>query len=51
MPSHAKYRPNQNFGSPNDHAFYIGQIQLLPWYEVVLGESRRVVIGFLNRVG
>lgn len=51
MPSGTKYRPNHNLGSPNDHAFYVGQIQLLPWYEVALGESRGVAIGFLNTDG
>lgn len=50
-PARAQYRPNHNFGSPDDRAFYIGQIELLPGDEIALGESRRVSIHFLSGAG
>ena len=50
-PIHASYRPNHNFGSPDDRAFYIGQIDFLPGDEVAPGESRRVSIRFLSGAG
>lgn len=50
-PVRAKYRPNHNFGSPDDHVFYIGQIEFHPGDEVAPGESRRVSIRFLSGAG
>ena len=47
----AKYRPNHNFGSPDDRAFYIGQIEFALGDEIAPGESRRVSIRFLNGAG
>ena len=47
----AKYRPNHNFGWPDDRVFYIGQIEFAAGDEVSPGESRRVSIRFLSGAG
>ena len=50
-PVRAHYRPNHNFGSPDNRAFYIGQVEVAPGDEIAPGESRRVPIRFLGGVG
>lgn len=47
----AHYRPNHNFGAPDNPAFYIGQVEIPPGDEIAPGESRRVPIRFLSGPG
>jgi elongation factor Tu len=47
----AHYRPNHNFGSPDNRAFYIGQVEVAAGDEIAPGESRRVPIRFLSGRG
>lgn len=45
------YRPNHNFGGPDDRQFYIGQVQV-PEGEVVRpGETRNLEVCFLHGPG
>jgi len=45
------YRPNHNFGLPENRITYIGQIEFAPGDEVAPGEDRRVRIRFLGGGG
>jgi len=47
----APYRPNHNFGDPDNREFYIGQVELPVGDLVEPGASREVVITFLNGPG
>ena len=50
-PCSGQYRPNHNFGGPDDRQFYIGQLQI-PLGEVVRpGETRALEVVFLNGRG
>ncbi len=51
LPVRAKYRPNHNFGSPENNVFYIGQIEIPLGEEIAPGNSRRVSIRFLSGSG
>jgi elongation factor Tu len=45
------YRPNHNFGGPDDRQFYIGQVQVPEGEVVQLGETRNLGGWFLNGPG
>jgi elongation factor Tu len=47
-PFTSKYRPNHNFGGPTDRVFYIGQVEVPEGTWVHPGETRELVITFLN---
>jgi hypothetical protein len=47
-PISAGYRPNHNFGSPSNRAMYIGQLDIPPGESVYPGETRDLVVSFLN---
>lgn len=51
QPCVGKYRPNHNFGGPENRNFYIGQLELLPGESIHPGENRDVRITFLNGAG
>lgn len=42
------YRPNHNFGGPDDRQFYIGQVQVPEGEVVQSGETRNLEVWFLN---
>ena len=42
------YRPNHNFGGPSDRVFYIGQVEVPEGSWVHPGETRDLVVTFLN---
>jgi translation elongation factor EF-Tu-like GTPase len=50
-PFHTRYRPNHNFGGPDDNRFYIGQVEFSVVPMIHPGEVREVVITFLNGPG
>lgn len=50
-PVRAHYRPNHNFGAPDNQAFYIGQVEVMPGDEIAPGQSRRVSIRFISGAG
>lgn len=50
-PCFGPYRPNHNFGGPEDRQFYIGQLQIPPGEIVRPGEARTLEIVFLNGRG
>jgi len=50
-PFTARYRPNHNFGAPEDRHFFIGQIEVPEGEWVYPGETRDIVITFLNVAG
>lgn len=45
------YRPNHNFGAPENRRFYIGQVEVPAGEWIHPGETRDLVITFLNVVG
>lgn len=45
------YRPNHNFGGPDDRWFYIGQLQIPEGEVVSPGETRTLEVLFLNGPG
>ena len=45
------YRPNHNFGAPSDRVFYIGQVEVSEGTWVHPGETRDLVVTFLNVQG
>jgi translation elongation factor EF-Tu-like GTPase len=45
------YRPNHNFGGPDDREFYVGQIEVPKGSWVHPGETRDLPITFLNGPG
>jgi len=45
------YRPNHNFGGPDDRQFYIGQVQVPEGEVVHPGETRNLEVWFLNGPG
>jgi len=45
------YRPNHNFGGPDDRIFYVGQIEVPDGTWVYPGETRELEIAFLNVSG
>src|SRR5688572_2427782 len=45
------YRPNHNFGEPDNRTFYIGQLQIPTGEEIAPGQSRRLPIRFLSGAG
>ena len=47
-PFTTSYRPNHNFGGPDDRIFYIGQVEVPQGAWVHPGETRDLVIAFLN---
>lgn len=47
----APYRPNHNFGDPDNREFYVGQVELPVGDLMEPGASREVVITFLNGPG
>jgi len=50
-PFSTSYRPNHNFGGPSDRIFYIGQIEVPDGSWVHPGETRDLVVTFLNGPG
>ena len=50
-PFTAGYRPNHNFGSPENRNYFIGQIEVAEGEWVQPGETRDLLITFLNVVG
>lgn len=42
------FRPNHNFGGPDDRLFYIGQIEVAENEWVFPGDSREFLVTFLN---
>jgi translation elongation factor EF-Tu-like GTPase len=42
------YRPNHNFGGPDDRVFFIGQVEVSEGEWIYPGESRDLLITFLN---
>jgi translation elongation factor EF-Tu-like GTPase len=42
------YRPNHNFGSAEDRVFYVGQVEATEGTWVHPGETRDLVVTFLN---
>ncbi len=45
------YRPNHNFGGAEDTQFYIGQLEIPENHPVKPGETRDLVVTFLNGPG
>jgi translation elongation factor EF-Tu-like GTPase len=45
------YRPNHNFGGPDDPEFYIGQIDFESGDIIEPGDSRKVVVRFISGPG
>lgn len=45
------YRPNHNFGGPADRVFYVGQVEVPEGTWVHPGETRDLVVSFLNGRG
>ncbi len=45
------YRPNHNFGGPDDREFCIGQIDFEPDDPIALGDSREVLVRFISGPG
>lgn len=43
-----KLRPNHNFGDADNRSMYIGQIELGEGQSLAPGESRQVIVRFLN---
>jgi translation elongation factor EF-Tu-like GTPase len=50
-PCWGQYRPNHNFGGPDDRQFYIGQVQIPEGDVVRPGETRTLEVLFLNGPG
>jgi translation elongation factor EF-Tu-like GTPase len=50
-PFRAVYRPNHNFGLPEDRHFFVGQVEVPKGEWVHPGETREFTISFLNVVG
>jgi elongation factor Tu len=42
------YRPNHNFGGPEDRVFFIGQVEVPEGEWIYPGETRDLPIAFLN---
>jgi elongation factor Tu len=42
------FRPNHNFGGPEDRVFYIGQVEVPEGTWIYPGETRNLPITFLN---
>lgn len=47
-PRRAKYRPNHNFGAPENRTFYIGQVEIPEGTEILPGTTRDLVVTFFN---
>ena len=47
-PRRAKYRPNHNFGAPENRTFYIGQVEIPEGTEIQPGTTRDLVVTFFN---
>jgi translation elongation factor EF-Tu-like GTPase len=47
-PFTASYRPNHNFGGPSERVFYVGQVEVPACTWVHPGETRELVVTFLN---
>lgn len=43
-----RYRPNHNFGGPENRVFYIGEIVLEEDEKIYPGETREILIRFIN---
>lgn len=50
-PFKSRYRPNHNFGGPEDNRFYIGQVEFSDVALIHPGEIREVIITFLSGPG
>jgi translation elongation factor EF-Tu-like GTPase len=50
LPGGARYRPNHNFGAPENREFYIGQVEVPP-EGLRVGESRVLSVTFLGAPG
>ena len=51
VPFTTRYRPNHNFGTPENRHFFIGQVEVPEGEYVYPGETRDLEITFLNVVG
>lgn len=50
-PIMSKYRPNHNFDGPDNRVFFIGQIELNEGEFLYPGESRKLIVNFLDAKG
>jgi translation elongation factor EF-Tu-like GTPase len=50
-PAYSGYRPNHNFGRPDNREFYIGQVTFGANETIKPGESKEVQIEFINGPG
>jgi len=48
QPITARYRPNHNFGSPENRSMFVGQVELHENEFLHPGESRDLLVRFLN---
>jgi hypothetical protein len=49
--STARWRPNHNFGAPEDRSFYIGQIEFDPPGTIEPGQTRDAMVRFIDGPG
>lgn len=47
-PITTSYRPNHNFGGPDNRSFYIGSVEVPEGVLIHPGETRDLIVGFLN---
>jgi translation elongation factor EF-Tu-like GTPase len=47
-PFTASFRPNHNFGGPSNRIFYVGQVEVPEGTWVQPGETRDLVVTFIN---
>jgi translation elongation factor EF-Tu-like GTPase len=51
VPARGRYRPNHNFGTPENRHYFIGQVEIPEGELFNPGETRELTITFLNVVG
>jgi translation elongation factor EF-Tu-like GTPase len=51
VPFTSKYRPNHNFGTPDERLFYIGQVEVPEGTWVHPGDTRDLVVTFIDGKG
>ena len=49
--SHVRWRPNHNFGAPDGRDFYIGQVEFDDAGAIEPGQTRNVMVRFLDGPG
>ncbi len=50
-PRHSRWRPNHNFGEPEGRVFFVGQVEFDPPGTIEPGQTREVLIRFLDGPG